>query len=212
MMQAMTRESFPKDAPVRRAGRAGSGDLGPLDDAGLVALCLTGDATAWEELVGRYRRLVYSIPMRYGMGADASADVYQAVWTRLFEHLDGLKDHGKLATWLITTTRRECWRVSNRLRREAPIGEVGDDDEWRIPELEDERPSADEEQIRLAEQQRVHAAVETLPERSRELVKLLYFTEDRPSYEEISRRLGIPVPSIGPTRARCLEKLRRLLA
>jgi RNA polymerase sigma factor (sigma-70 family) len=210
----MTSEVSPTDLPIHAAATtdAGPGDLARLDDAGLVALCLGGDGAAWEALVGRYQRLVYSIPLKYGMGADASADVFQAVWTSLFEHLGGLADRGKLASWLITTTRRECWSVSNRLRREAPIGEGGEDEDQRLNAVEDDRPLAEDEQIRLEEQQRVRAAVAALPERSRELIELLYFTEDRPSYEEISRRLGIPVASIGPTRARCLKKLQKLLA
>ena len=182
------------------------------DDEQLIELCLGGDEAAWEALVSRYQRLVYSIPLRMGMGEDAASDVFQSVWVRLLEHLGGLKDREKLASWLITTTTRECWRASNRGRREAPIGEGGDADE-ALPRLEiaDTRPLAEQEQLQLVEQQRLRQAVDALADRCRSLVEMLYYEEDRPSYEEISRRLGMPVPSIGPTRARCLEKLRKLL-
>lgn len=189
-----------------------------VEDGELIARCLGGDEESWELLIRRYRRLVYSIPVRYGMGEEVAADVFQSVCLVLLENLAKLKDRGKLGSWLITTTTRECWRVSHRLRREAPIGEGGtDDDDGRgsLPELPDERPLAEEEQLQLEEQARVRAAVEQLPERCRSLVELLYYAEEggeRPSYEEISRRLGMPVPSIGPTRARCLEKLRKLLS
>lgn len=182
------------------------------DDEQLIELCLDGDEAAWEAIVHRYQRLVYSIPLRMGMGEDAASDVFQSVWVRLLEHLAGLKDRGKLASWLITTTTRECWRSSNRSRREAPLGEGGDvDDDLPRPEMADTRPLVEEEQVQLVEQQRLRQAVGALPDRCRSLVELLYYEEDRPSYEEISRRLGMPVPSIGPTRARCLEKLRKLL-
>ncbi len=150
--------------------------------------------------------------MRYGLGEEVAADVFQAVCLLLLEHLGSLKDRGKIASWLITTTTRECWRVSHRARREAPIGEGGDaDGERPFAEILDEKPLAEEEQIKLEGQQKVRQAVEALPERCRTLLELLYYVEDRPSYGEISRRLEMPVPSIGPTRARCLEKLRRLL-
>ena len=187
--------------------------LTQLDDSDLITLCLDGREAAWETLIARYQRLVYSIPLKAGLGPEAAADVFQSVCVRLLEHLGALKDRGKLASWLITTTTRECWRVSNRQRREAPIGEGGDisGDVRPAPELVDARPLAEHEHLQLERQQQVRQALEALPERCRALVELLYFSDDRPSYEEIARRLEIPVPSIGPTRARCLEKLRKLL-
>jgi RNA polymerase sigma factor (sigma-70 family) len=186
--------------------------LAQLDDQELIGLCLDGVEAAWETLVRRYQRLVYSIPLKAGLGEEAASDVFQSVCVRLVEHLGALKDRGKLASWLITTTTRECWRTSNRSRREAPIGEGGDaDDGPPVREVADERPLAEDEQLRLEEQQRVRGAVDGLPERCRELISLLYYAEERPSYEEISRRLQMPVPSIGPTRARCLEKLRKIM-
>jgi RNA polymerase sigma factor (sigma-70 family) len=163
-------------------------------------------------LVRRYQRLVYSIPIRYGMAEDVAAVVFQSVCMLLLEHLGTLKDRGKLASWIITTTTRECWRVSNRLRREAPIGEMVEEGDSPLFEIADARPLAEEEQVLLESQQRVREAVQGLPDRCRALVDLLYFDEGHPSYEEISRRMEMPVPSIGPTRARCLEKLRKLLA
>jgi RNA polymerase sigma factor (sigma-70 family) len=183
-----------------------------LDDSSLIARCLAGDEAAWEALISRYQRLIYSIPIRYGMGEEVAADVFQAVSMRMLERLDTVKDRTRLGAWLIMTTRRECWRVSHRLRREAPIGEGGDDEDEYRSELVDDRPLVDDEMLQLEEQQRVREAVAALPERARELLELLFFAEDRPSYEEISRRLGMPVASIGPTRARALEKLRALLA
>ena len=185
--------------------------LDRLDDPSLIAHCLEGDEGAWEALIQRYQRLVYSIPMRYGMGEPVASDIFQSVCLLLLEHLGTLKDREKLSSWLIVTTRRECWKVSGRLRREAPIGEMVEEDESPI-EIVDERPLADDELLLLERQQRVREALQALPERSRELVELLFYTEDPPSYEEIARRLDMPVASIGPTRARAIEKLRALLA
>jgi RNA polymerase sigma factor (sigma-70 family) len=183
-----------------------------IDDRDLVSRCLEGDESAWEALIRRYQRLVYSIPIRYGMREEVAADIFQSVCVLLLEHLSTLKDRGKLASWLITTTTRECWRVSHRLRREAPIGEMIEDDDPILPETPDERPLVEEEQIRLEEQQHIREAVQALPDRCRRLLELLYYDETNPSYEEISRRMEMPVPSIGPTRARCLEKLRKVLS
>jgi RNA polymerase sigma factor (sigma-70 family) len=186
--------------------------LTQLDDSHLIALCLDGQEAAWEALIVRYQRLVYSIPLKAGLGPEAAADIFQSVCVRLLEHLGKLKDRDKLASWLITTTTRECWRFSNRQRREAPIGEGGEAGDAPPPlEVADERPLAEIEHLQLEQQQQVRQALESLPERCRALVELLYYADDRPTYEEISRRLDMPVPSIGPTRARCLEKLRRSL-
>mgnify|MGYP000867452106 CR=1 FL=1 len=191
--------------------KAAEKSLAQLDDHELAARCLEGHEAAWEALVHRYQRLVYSIALRHGFTEDAASDVFQSVWMRLLEHLPALNDRSKLASWLITTTTRECWRVSHKHRREAPIGEGGDEDVPAMPEVVDHRPLAEEEHLQLEQQQQLRQAVAALPDRCRELVTLLYYEEERPSYEEISRRLEMPVPSIGPTRARCLGKLRRII-
>ncbi|HQR37387.1 MAG TPA: sigma-70 family RNA polymerase sigma factor [Blastocatellia bacterium] len=191
--------------------RAAEKSLAQLDDHELAARCLNGEEEAWEALVFRYQRLVYSIALRHGFQEDAASDVFQSVWMRLLEHLPALNDRSKLASWLITTATRECWRVSHKHRREAPIGEGGEEELPARPEVVDHRPLAEEEQLQLEQQQQLRQAVGALPDRCRNLVELLYYAEDRPSYDEISRRLEIPVPSIGPTRARCLAKLKKLL-
>jgi len=119
-----------------------------IEDRELIALCLDGDHAAWEALIRRYQRLVYSIPLKAGLGEEAASDIFQSVCVRLIEHLGTLKDRGKLASWLITTTTRECWRSSNRRRREAPIGEGGDEGS-PLPELADERPLPEAEHLQL---------------------------------------------------------------
>ena len=174
------------------------------DDARLVSLCVRGDAEAWETLITRYRRLIYSIPVRFGFQGSDSADVFQTVCVKLLEHLPQLKDESKLSGWLITITTRQCLLVRSQRARE--ILRTDDDAEPMDPadDLESAKAHAEE-------QQTVRDAVTHLPHRCRQLLELLYFDSRSPSYEEISRILSIPTPSIGPTRARCLDKLRTAL-
>src|SRR6266508_4299036 len=84
------------------------------EDCDLVAACLAGEPAAWETLVARYQRLVYSIPMKARLSTDDAADIFQSVWLKLYEKLASLRDHEKLSSWLITTTTREVWRVAAR--------------------------------------------------------------------------------------------------
>jgi RNA polymerase sigma factor (sigma-70 family) len=175
-----------------------------LSDSELVGLCLKGDAHAWEALIIRYRRLIYSIPVRFSFTSADASDVFQAVCLKLIEHLHELKDETKVSAWLITTTTRQCIHLKSLRQRETGV----DDD---VADPVD--PGEDLEAIRIQteEQQTVREAVEQLPQRCRNLLEMLYFDTRSLSYEEISQLLNIPVPSIGPTRARCLEKLKTLL-
>jgi RNA polymerase sigma factor (sigma-70 family) len=185
--------------------------LTQLDDPSLIALCIDGDSAAWEELVRRYQRLVYTAALRKGFFGDDAADVFQSVCVQLFEHLRSLRDRTRLGSWLITTTNRECYRQSRLSRRAVSLSGSGPDDADAALDAIDDGALADEALIRLEREHEVRCAVERLPERCRELVYLLFYEAERPSYDEISRRLGMPVASIGPTRARCLEKLRAML-
>jgi RNA polymerase sigma factor (sigma-70 family) len=181
-------------------------------DRELIAACLAGDARAWEQLVARYQRLVYSIPLKARLSADDAADIFQSVWLKLYEKLAGLRDHEKLSSWLITTTTREVWRVTARNRRDAaPAGNEEDDPAGALAQIPAMAPLADAERAALEQQQLVREALEALPDRCRNLLTMLFYEKDELSYAEIARRFGMPVPSVGPTRARCLEKMRKLL-
>ena len=170
-------------------------------DKELVGLCLGGDSQAWETLIVRYRRLIYSIGVKFRFSPADCSDVFQAVCLKLIEHLQDLKDESKVSAWLITTTTRQCLHVRSQRMRESST-----DDDFKEPVAPG--VSVEEIQVETQTQQAIREAVEHLPERCRSLVRLLYFESQTPSYEEISKSLSIPVPSIGPTRARCLEKLR----
>jgi len=183
-----------------------------LDDADLLARCRAGEEAAWQALVRRYQRLIYTVPRRAGLGEAQAADVFQTVFSRLFEHLDRIEDGARVRAWLVTTARRETLRVLEQARRvAAPAGGDDDGDDF-LANVADTAPLPDELLATLQTQDRVRRAVEQLDERSRRFVELFFLQDEPLPYEEIARRLGIAVGSIGPTRARCLAKLRDRLA
>jgi len=179
----------------------------------LIRDCLAGDRRAWEALIDRYRRLLYSIPLRRGLSEDDAADVFQNVCVKLYQNLHQLQNADGLVKWLITTTTRESWRVLKQSRRHEPLVEPDPDQPGNSPleALPATDPLPHEVVIRLEEEQQVRQAMEQLGERSRELLQLLYATHPAPSYAEIARRMGMPEGSVGPTRARCLLHLRKIL-
>jgi RNA polymerase sigma factor (sigma-70 family) len=160
----------------------------------------------------RYQRLIYSIPLKQGLSADEAADVFQTVCLKLLEKLPTLRNREKLSSWLITTTVRESWRARAHRQRESNLhgseSVAGSDD---VDDLADPTPLADEQRWLLERQQLVREAVAALPERCRELITMLFYSKESSSYDAIARRLNMPTSSIGPTRARCLQKLKRLL-
>jgi RNA polymerase sigma factor (sigma-70 family) len=185
--------------------------VAPREDRDLIAACLSGDALAWETLVARYQRLVYSIPLKARLSADDAADIFQSVWLKLYEKLASLRDHEKLSSWLITTTTREVWRVAARNRRDSLPASEEDEPGNAIEQIAATAPLADAEREMLEQQQLVREALDALPDRCRNLLTMLFYEKDELNYAEIARRMGMPVPSVGPTRARCLEKMKRLL-
>lgn len=183
-------------------------DYGKATDTQLIAACLDGEAEAWEELLKRYRRLIYSIPYKYGFSPDQAADIFQSVCVTMLEQLRTLRDERKLSSWLITTTLRECWKVKRREQREISNP---DDEGEALAALPADGPLPDELVQTLEEQHLVRQAIQRLDDRCRALLTYLFYEKEEWSYERISRQLGMPVASIGPTRGRCLEKLKRIL-
>ena len=176
-----------------------------LPVAVLVARAAGSDEDAWHELVDRYAPLVWSICVRYQLSSADIEDVGQTVWLRLVEHLGKLREPAALPGWLATTTQRECVRVLKSHRRCEVFGTDPDAD--GLPREID--TAMIEEEVLMAERNALlRAAFAELPEDSQRLITLLM--SDPPlSYVEIGEILGKPPGSIGPTRQRCLNRLRR---
>lgn len=177
------------------------------DDPQVIALvrrAAGGDQTAWNELVERYAALVWSICLRYRLERQDVDDIGQSVWLLLVEKIDTLRDPAALPGWLATTTHRECLRVLRKARSREHTDLPSADE---LPA--DPTEATIEQDILTAElHAAVRAAFSDLPRGCRELLSML--VSDPPSaYTEISAALGIAIGSIGPKRARCLERLRR---
>ena len=183
-----------------------------IDDGTLVEECLAGDSAAWEALILRYQRLIYSIPLRAGFSPVDAADIFQSVCVKLLQKLPTLRNRGKVSSWLITTTRRECWRIVEKRRRETQPSIYGEQyDRDILNNLVSSEPLADQQRISFESQQAVRDAVAALNERCRLLITLLFYSKEELSYSEIARLAGIPQNSLGPNRARCLQRLRKIL-
>ena len=188
-------------------------DYRKLPDTDLIAKCLQQDATAWETLVRRYQRLIASVTVKFGLNAEDAADVFQAVCLTLFQQLPGLKQHAKLSSWLITVTVRECWKLRKRGGMTTSLAEAfgaaEEDEPLEIPDPE-QRP-AETVMLLLERQHLIRQALFLLGVQCRQLIEKLFYQEPPPAYAEIAQELAIPVASIGPTRGRCLTKLKETL-
>jgi RNA polymerase sigma factor (sigma-70 family) len=169
------------------------------NDPVLVQSCLDGDERAWAELVQRYARLVYSLPRRYGLSEADAVDVLLNVFSIVLRELKTLRNYTRLSGWLITNTHHETFRQKARGRQagleDPPIVEI---------------PLSDDDVSRWEREELMRQALERLAPLESEIV-MSVFAQDPPSHDELAARLGIPLGSIGPTRARCLRKLEAIL-
>src|SRR5215211_6026452 len=182
----------------RRAARRGE-----RGTEALVAAAVAGEPQAWSTLIERYAVLIRSVCRAHRLdGADAD-DVAQLTWLRAVEHIGRLRDPERFGAWLGTTARHECLRLLRGRKRVMP---TADD----VRPLFAEHADPDEAELAAERRVAVRRALAALPERQRTLLRLLH-AEAEPSYEAIGAALGMPVGSIGPTRGRALERLRREL-
>ena len=180
-------------------------------DLQLVLACRRGDQLAWEKLIRRYQRLIYAIPLRAGLDEDQAAEIFQDVFTTFFQKLNDIEEPEKLQAWLVTTARRKTWRTIAKSHGMTPQDVEAIEFTHEAATVRDETPLPDEQLLMLEEQHRIRTAVAMLDERCQKLVRMLFYQAQPPSYAEIAAALGIPEGSIGPTRARCLGKLLRIL-
>jgi len=201
------------DTSPRRRRRAAT-DLGAVATAELVQAAATGESRAWDELVRRFGRLVWSVTRAQGLSEADGADVYQVVWLQLVDHLGQIRDPERLGSWLATTARYECFRTLRRRGRMTPAGTFEADDVARHGNTSMWAPDAapDEDRIeaidRSGRSRPLAAIVATLPQHHQALLGLL-MADPAPSYKEIAGALDMPVGSIGPTRQRILATLRQ---
>lgn len=181
----------------------------PPSDEELIAACRNGDAEAWPRMVRRYEALVFSVPLRYRLSQAEAEDVVQNTFIALLNNLPTLRADSNLGAWLCTVARRYTWRVLRQNAREF-LPEPDSDLDWiQLAESLGASDAAAFDYWEMAEL--LNRGLAQLPERCRELLIALYFDPDEPSYADIAARWGIPVGSVGPTRARCLERLKQLL-
>ena len=187
--------------------------LADEDDAALVSRCRGGEAAAWEALVHRYQRLVYAIVRRVGHDEHMAADVFQTVFARLVAHLPRIADPWRLQAWIVTTAKREALLALRLGRRTVSMTRADDaGDEAAEFDVADDAPLPEDALAELQQQDLVRHALDRLDERCRELLLMLFRDDDdKLPYGEVAQRLGLSVGSIGPTRARCLGKLRGLV-
>jgi RNA polymerase sigma factor (sigma-70 family) len=172
--------------------------------AALVARARDGDKQAWDAIVERYAPLIWAICRKYRLDRPDADDVGQSVWLRLVDQLALIRDPAALPGWIATTTRRECGRVVGAARKRELLGYAQD-----IADMPDPLPEAAEAEVLVAERNAaLREGFRQLPRRCQELIGMLIADPPVP-YAEISGKLGIPVGSIGPTRARCLQRLRQ---
>lgn len=169
----------------------------------LVRRARNGDTAAWEQLITRFRGLVMAIARSFRLAQDDAADVVQQTWLRLFESIDRVREPERLAAWIGTTARRECLRLLRTSGREQPT-----DDLDRRADLPQAFPAPGQELISAQERAALWTAVRELPDRHVRLMTMLMET-GRPSYDTVAEVLDMPIGSIGPTRMRAIERLRR---
>jgi RNA polymerase sigma factor (sigma-70 family) len=175
----------------------------PGATAGVVAAAARGDQQAWNQIVERYSSLLWAVARAHRLSSGDAADVVQTSWLRLVEHLPEIRNADGVGAWLATTARRESLRTIRRTARCHPSDEIDllagfESDDVDAGLLRDERDAA------------VWSAFERLPARDQALLRMLT-ADPAPSYEEISAALEMPIGSIGPTRGRAIERLRREL-
>jgi RNA polymerase sigma factor (sigma-70 family) len=173
--------------------------------AGLVRRAAEGDRRAWEGLVDQYGRLIWSITVDFKLIESDAADVVQTTWLRLLQHIDRIEYPDRVGSWLAATARNECLR-SLAARKRVVLGH----DDVELDSAVAHGPEVDERLLANERDQVVRDALSRLPRRWQRMLEML-MADPPVSYADISDELGLPVGSIGPTRRRCLARLRVLL-
>jgi RNA polymerase sigma factor (sigma-70 family) len=175
-------------------------------DRDLIRACRNGNTGAWRSLLDTYERIVFSVPRRYGLSTEDAADITQLTFTILVRSIDTLPDDSSLGAWLTTVARRHTWRLLQRNRRDGV---------QKHKDLEENTPAVADADTENVEQWELSEWLEhglsLIGKPCRDLLSALYLDPEQPSYSQVAGRLGMAIGSIGPTRIRCLKRLRQVL-
>lgn len=192
-------EEVVKSVPAREAPRV------QWADSRLVRECLNGNEEAWSALVDKYKKLIFSIPMKYGLSADDANDIFQSVCLELISELPKLRKPKALPKWLMQVASHKCFHRKRQQQR------TENRDESEQPPEQGVSPQMEEILREAEEEQKLRDALSALAPRCRQLVAMLFFEEPARPYRDVAARLGIATGSIGFIRQRCLERLRKHL-
>jgi RNA polymerase sigma factor (sigma-70 family) len=185
-------------------GKARIGSTNQFSDSRLIQECLTGNEAAWSALIGKYKNLIFSIPVRYGFSEEDSADIFQAVSMDLLAELSSLREPNALAGWLIQVTRNKCFHRKQAQQRQK-LQEVDDLDSFASPE------EPKDFTLQVQQEQMLREALLALSPRCQRLVRMLFFEMPARPYQQVAKELDLASGSIGFIRKRCLDKLRQRL-
>jgi RNA polymerase sigma factor (sigma-70 family) len=171
-------------------------------DADLMKSASAGDQSAWDALVDRYKGRVWAVVRAHRLSTADGEDVFQVTFLRLVTHIETIRDPSRVGAWLATTARHECLRILRRAGRSIPS-----DDDAVLDAADPLLPAVDSKLITDERQVALWSAIGRLSAACQRLLRVL-MADPEPSYEEVSRALGMPIGSIGPTRGRCLKHLR----
>jgi|SRR5690348_17458742 RNA polymerase sigma factor (sigma-70 family) len=175
------------------------------EDEQLVQACLNGDEKAWNRLIDKYKRLIYSVPVKYGMSPDDASDIFQNVCVDLFTNLSKLRKIESIRSWLITVATHKCFHHKKHQRQDVEL------DAMEQEMAEELAPAAPQVLQEVEEEQAVRDAIQHLSPRCAQLVKMLFFEQPPLPYTEVAQKLGLATGSIGFIRGRCLNRLQKIL-
>lgn len=201
--QAPAQPSSDSSAPP-----AGSSKQSPSHaiDARLIKACLQDDQEAWSALIDKYKNLIYSIPIKFGMYQDA-ADIFQAVCVDLLSELPRLRDHRALPKWLIQTCYHKCLHTKRLAGRNVELTP----EDAETPSTEGDPSLPDHLLVQLEQEQLLRDVVAEMPKRCERMIQMLFFETPSRPYEEVAKELGLATGSIGFIRGRCLAQLKKQL-
>lgn len=185
-------------------------DSADRSDAELWKACVSGNESAWSQLVDRYQRLIYAIPRRAGLAEEQCSDVFQDVFLLLFQKVNEIEQPDRIRSWIVTTAKYKTWAAVRAAKgNHAPAGD--EEMETEIQKLADRSPLADEVLVELEQQHLIRTALSMLEERCQKIISMIYLQDAAASYADVAKEIGVGETSISPLRTRCLKKLEKIL-